>query len=132
MASPSTQEDQLQQQADDWLRDVVRRCARIYRSLCIHAHRDAVAERLGLPEEIKECSWGLEVIARATYEMANYTIVSCLGRLVKKRRPDQGSPDAHSREYDNSNHIVSNTWSSSRQSCGTFKTHRHCHISLNH
>lgn len=86
MSSPQLQEEQLQSQADDWLRDVVRRCARIHRSLCIHAHRDAVAERLGLPEEIKECSWGLEVIARATYEMANYTIVSQLGLVFDDER----------------------------------------------
>lgn len=74
MTSPVSQ-DGLQSQADDWLRDIVRRCARAYRHLSVYACAEAIREIDTLPVEVQVSPWALEVTARAYYEMANYTVV---------------------------------------------------------
>lgn len=66
----------MQQQADEWLRDLVRRCARAYRALSRFECKEALREMDGLPAEIQESIWGLEMVAKCFYEMANYTLVS--------------------------------------------------------
>jgi anaphase-promoting complex subunit 3 len=74
MTSPVSQ-DGLQIQADEWLRDIVRRCARAYRHLSTYACAEAIREIDTLPVEVQVSPWALEVTARAYYEMANYSVV---------------------------------------------------------
>ena len=74
MTSPVSS-DGLQIQADDWLRDIVRRCARAYRHLSTYACAEAIREIDTLPVEVQVSPWALEVTARAYYEMADYTVV---------------------------------------------------------
>jgi anaphase-promoting complex subunit 3 len=76
MTSPTSQDGQLQMQADDWLRDIVRRCARAHRSLSVYACAEAIREIDTLPTEVQGSAWALELAGRAYYEMASYTIVS--------------------------------------------------------
>ncbi|WVR07101.1 hypothetical protein IAU60_004140 [Kwoniella sp. DSM 27419] len=67
-------DSQLQSAADDWLRDVVRRCGRAYRHLSLYQCQEAMLELDGLPDEIKVSAWSLDVLARSFYEMANYVM----------------------------------------------------------
>lgn len=77
MTSPvSASQDGLQIQADEWLRDIVRKCARAYRSLSVYACAEAIREIETLPMEVQNSTWALEISARAYYEMANYVLVS--------------------------------------------------------
>lgn len=76
MTSPSSQEAQSQSQADDWLRDIVRRCARAYRALAMYDSHTVIEEIRTLPLEIRDSAWAIEMVARASYEMANYIQVS--------------------------------------------------------
>jgi anaphase-promoting complex subunit 3 len=79
MTSPvAASQDGSQIQADDWLRDIVRRCARAYRSLSVYACAEAIREIDTLPVEVQVSPWALEITARAYYEMANYVVVSLL------------------------------------------------------
>lgn len=74
--------------ADDWLRDVVRKCARAYRALSMYACQEAMREIDSLPAEVQGSPWALDIVARAYYEMANYVVVSlfaclqCAGPLM--------------------------------------------------
>lgn len=76
MTSPSAQDSQSQVQADDWLRDIVRRCARAYRALTIYDSQTVISEISSLPGEVRDSAWAVEMVARASYEMANYAQVS--------------------------------------------------------
>jgi anaphase-promoting complex subunit 3 len=73
MTSPS--QDGQQASADEWLRDIVRRCAKAYRALSAYACAEAIREIDTLPTEIQVSPWALEITARAYYEMANYPVV---------------------------------------------------------
>jgi anaphase-promoting complex subunit 3 len=68
----------MQAQADDWLRDVVRRCAKAHRFLSVYACAEAIREVDTLPVEVQTSAWALELVARAYYEMASYTIASLI------------------------------------------------------
>ncbi|OCF36805.1 anaphase-promoting complex subunit 3 [Kwoniella heveanensis BCC8398] len=72
-SSPSL-DSQLQTSADDWLRDVVRKCARAYRYLGLYQCQEAMRELDGLPYEVKTSAWSLDILARSFYEMANYVV----------------------------------------------------------
>ncbi|WVF71504.1 hypothetical protein IAT40_006310 [Kwoniella sp. CBS 6097] len=74
VASPPSLESQLQASADDWLRDVVRRCAKAYRHLGLYQCQEAMRELDGLPLEVKTSAWSLDILARSFYEMANYVM----------------------------------------------------------
>lgn len=76
-ASSAAQADAaLQATADDWLRGVVRKCARAYRFLSMYRCAEAQAEIKGLPTEVYGTAWASEIRARASYEMGNYLQVS--------------------------------------------------------
>ncbi|KAK1924267.1 hypothetical protein DB88DRAFT_540332 [Papiliotrema laurentii] len=70
--SPSSSDPSLQGATDDWIRDVVRRCARAYRSLSMYACQDAIDELKAFPMDTIRFNWCLEIAARAHYEKANY------------------------------------------------------------
>ena len=74
--SPSSQEAQMQVQADDWLRHVVRRCGRAYRALSLYRCQEALREIDALPVEVQTSAWALGIVARSFYEIANYVLVS--------------------------------------------------------
>lgn len=67
----------LQAAADDWLRGIVRRCAKAYRHLSMYRCAEAAAEIEGLPSEIQATAWACDMNGRAYYEMGNYFRVSC-------------------------------------------------------
>ena len=71
-SSPPSQEVHLQTAADEWLRDVVRKCARAYRALSLYQCQEALREIDTLPSEILSSAWALDIAARSFYEMANY------------------------------------------------------------
>jgi anaphase-promoting complex subunit 3 len=71
----------MQTAADDWLRDVIRKCARAYRALSVYACQEAMKEIDTLPSELQGSPWALDIVARAYYEMANYVVVSDHGTL---------------------------------------------------
>lgn len=70
--SPGPSEVSLRAATDDWLRDILRRCARAYRSLSIFACQDVIDEIKAFPMETIKFNWCIELAARAHYEMANY------------------------------------------------------------
>ncbi|KAK4685351.1 anaphase-promoting complex subunit 3, partial [Tremellales sp. Uapishka_1] len=74
MPSPASHENQLQAVADEWLRDIVRRCARAYRALSLYSCQEALNEVDGLPVEVQRSAWALDIVARCFYEMANYVL----------------------------------------------------------
>lgn len=78
VTSPAAVEAQAQAHVDDWLRDVVRRCARAYRHLSLYQCREALAEIDGLPEEMETSAWSYAIVARAFFELNKYTEVSSL------------------------------------------------------
>lgn len=75
VSSPLSMDTQLQLAADDWLRDVVRRCARAYRALSMYRCQEALREVDTLPVELQKSPWALDIVARSFYEMANYVLV---------------------------------------------------------
>ncbi|RSH87314.1 anaphase-promoting complex subunit cdc27 [Saitozyma podzolica] len=74
VSSPLSMDTQLQLSADDWLRDVVRRCARAYRALSMYRCQEALSEVDTLPVELQKSPWALDIVARSFYEMANYVL----------------------------------------------------------
>lgn len=70
--SPSSLDPSSSTLTDDWLRDVVRRCARAYRSMSIFACQDVLAEIAKFP--IDDFTWCIELAARASFELANYAV----------------------------------------------------------
>ncbi|KAL7421649.1 anaphase-promoting complex subunit cdc27 [Cryptotrichosporon argae] len=70
--SPASLDAAAQAAADDYLRDIVRRCARAYAALAAYRCKDALAELDGLPAEVQAAPWALGMAARSFYEMANY------------------------------------------------------------
>jgi anaphase-promoting complex subunit 3 len=76
MPSPATIEAQHIFMADEWLRDVVRRCAKAYRALSLYQCQEAMREIDSLPVEVMSSAWALTIVARSYYEMANYVLVS--------------------------------------------------------
>ncbi|WWC89266.1 uncharacterized protein L201_004187 [Kwoniella dendrophila CBS 6074] len=68
----SSNENQLQSNADDFLRDIVRRCARAYKNLSLYQCQEAISELDGLPDIIKNSAWSLDIVARCFYEMADH------------------------------------------------------------
>ncbi|WVQ99447.1 hypothetical protein IAU59_006582 [Kwoniella sp. CBS 9459] len=74
VTSPPSMESQLQASTDDWLRSVVRTCARAYRYLGLYQCQEAMAELDMLPFEVKTSAWSLDILARSFYEMANYVM----------------------------------------------------------
>jgi anaphase-promoting complex subunit 3 len=74
VTSPSAQEIQLQTVADDWLRDVIKRCALAYRALAAFQCQEALRQLDTLPVELQTSAWALDIAARSFYEMANYVL----------------------------------------------------------
>lgn len=73
ITSPPTSHDaQLQTQADDWLRDIIRRCGRAYRFLSLYKCQEAIREVDTLPPDLQSSSFALTIYARASYELTNY------------------------------------------------------------
>ncbi|WVQ80743.1 hypothetical protein IAT38_002848 [Cryptococcus sp. DSM 104549] len=73
--SPPSQPSQdavLQAAADEYLRDIVRKCARAYRSLAMFQCQQVVKDLEALPYEVKSSAWALDLLGRAFYEVANY------------------------------------------------------------
>ncbi|KAL1411551.1 anaphase-promoting complex subunit cdc27 [Vanrija albida] len=70
--SPAT-EAQTHAAVDDWLRDIVRRCGRAYRSLALYQCQEALNELDGLPLELQHSPWALDIAARCMYELSDYT-----------------------------------------------------------
>ncbi|WRT66427.1 uncharacterized protein IL334_003383 [Kwoniella shivajii] len=70
--SPPSMETYLQAVADEYLRDIVRRCAKAYRYLSLYQCQEAILELDTLPENVKNSPWSLDLVARAFYEMADY------------------------------------------------------------
>ncbi len=61
-ASSAAQADAaLQATADDWLRGVVRKCARAYRFLSMYRCAEAEAEIKGPPTEVYGTAWALDI-----------------------------------------------------------------------
>ncbi|WVW83972.1 hypothetical protein I302_105995 [Kwoniella bestiolae CBS 10118] len=63
---------QLQSSADEFLRDIVRRCAKAYRCLSLYQCQEAISELDSLPDTGKNSPWSLDIVARCFYEMADY------------------------------------------------------------
>ncbi|WWC94206.1 hypothetical protein V866_001046 [Kwoniella sp. B9012] len=63
---------QLQSTADEFLRDIIRKCAKAYRYLSLYQCEEAIVELDGLPDIIKNSPWSLDIVARCFYEMADY------------------------------------------------------------
>lgn len=62
---------QAQAAVDDWLRDILRRCGRAYRSLSLYNCKDALAELDELPMELQTSVWAYEMAASCFYEMSD-------------------------------------------------------------
>lgn len=71
-SNPVSLEAQTAAAVDDWLRDVVRRCARAYRALSLYRCNEALLELDALPNELQATPWALEVTAKSFYHMAEY------------------------------------------------------------
>lgn len=69
---PTSQDSAAQLQADEWLRDIVRRCARAYRFLSLYKCQEAIREIDTLPPALQNSAFALTIYARASYELANY------------------------------------------------------------
>lgn len=61
---------------DEWLRDIVRRCARAYRFLSMFQCRKALDEVDALAPRVGEWAWSLDIVARCFSEMGNHAEVS--------------------------------------------------------
>lgn len=79
-AEPGTSAADVQAQAavDDWLRDIVRRCARAYRLLSLYNCKEALLELDELPMELQSSVWAYEMAAICFYEMSDNVKVSCV------------------------------------------------------
>ena len=73
-SSGFSSDSQLQMAADDWLRDVIRRCGKAYRSLSLYDCKGALRDVDLLPPELQSSPWALEIVAKSFYEMANYVL----------------------------------------------------------
>lgn len=129
MTSPVSS-DGLQIQADEWLRDIVRRCARAYRHMSVYACAEAIREIDTLPVEIQVSPWALEITARAYYEMANYTIVRLLISSSKSKLISR--PDGYLSVYLKSNLTDWNRSNITPPSYGIFPTLLPCLLFPNH
>ncbi|WWC62030.1 uncharacterized protein I303_104617 [Kwoniella dejecticola CBS 10117] len=69
---PRSMETQLQSAADEYLRGIVRKCAKAYRHLSTFNCLEAIKELDGLPDNVKNSPWSLDIVARCFYEMAEY------------------------------------------------------------
>ncbi|ORX36601.1 hypothetical protein BD324DRAFT_455377 [Kockovaella imperatae] len=85
--SPQSQELALQAYADDWLRDIVRKCARAYRALSTYSCQETLREIDTLPGELQASPWALDMISRAFYEMANYIFARRAFKALLKVEP---------------------------------------------
>ena len=85
--SPQSQEAALQAYADDWLRDIVRKCARAYRALSLYSCQEALREIDTLPSEVQCSPWALDIVSRAFYEMANYVLARRAFQALLKVEP---------------------------------------------
>lgn len=119
MTSPTSQDGQMQVQADDWLRDVVRRCAKAHRFLSVYACAEAIREVDTLPVKVQTSAWALELVARAYYEMASYTIVS----LNPSPRCSKLTcrPDGYTSAYSKLSHIGSSRSNTIQPSFGIYR-----------
>lgn len=110
---------------DDWLRDVVRRCARAYRALSLYQCQEALAELDGLPGDVQTTPWAYALAARCFYEMADYVKVGwCCESLLIDRDGER------LRSSWRSNHMALRQWHSTRHCCGTWAMHPPCHTCL--
>lgn len=73
--SLTSQDTILQKEADEYLKDIVKKCARIYKSLSGYQCQQAIKEVDALPGELKTSPWAMEILGRAFYEIANYAMV---------------------------------------------------------
>lgn len=71
-ANHATMEAQAAAAVDDWLRDIVRSCGRVYRALSMYQCRDALADIDALPRELQASPWVLRLIAQSFYHMSEY------------------------------------------------------------
>lgn len=88
-AEPTTSGADAQAQAavDDWLRDIVRRCARAYRSLSLYNCKEALLELDELPMELQTSVWAYEMAASCFYEMSdNVKVRSKIAISANSRR----------------------------------------------
>lgn len=77
--SLTSQDAILQKEADEYLKDIVKKCARVYKSLSQYQCQQAIKEVDVLPGELKTSPWAMEILGRAFYEIANYAMVrTCL------------------------------------------------------
>lgn len=71
-SNPATLEAQTAAAVDDWLRDIVRRCARAYRALSLYQCKEALAEADGLPRELQASPWVLQLMAKSFFHLSEY------------------------------------------------------------
>ncbi|WWC70049.1 uncharacterized protein I206_103993 [Kwoniella pini CBS 10737] len=69
---PQSMEHHLQSIADEYIRGIIRKCAKAYRFLSLYLCQEAIVELDGLPGNIKNSPWSLDIVARCFYEMADY------------------------------------------------------------
>ncbi|ODO09833.1 hypothetical protein I350_02052 [Cryptococcus amylolentus CBS 6273] len=86
-AQAQAQEALLQSAADDYLRDIVRKCAKAYRSLSMYQCEQALKDIDLLPNELKTSAWALDILGRAFYEMANYTMARQAFAFLQQLEP---------------------------------------------
>ncbi|KLT43995.1 TPR-like protein [Cutaneotrichosporon oleaginosum] len=67
-----TLEAQTAAAVDEWLRDIVRRCGRVYRALSLYQCREALAEIDALPRELQASPFVLRLMAKSFYFMSEY------------------------------------------------------------
>ncbi|WVQ72495.1 hypothetical protein IAR50_002050 [Cryptococcus sp. DSM 104548] len=86
-AQAQAQEALFQSAADDYLRDIVRKCAKAYRSLSMYQCQQAIKEIDLLPNELKASAWALDILGRAFYEIANYTMARQAFSFLQQLEP---------------------------------------------
>ncbi|OXC67525.1 hypothetical protein AYX13_04034 [Cryptococcus neoformans] len=85
--SLTSQDAILQKEADEYLKDIVKKCARIYKSLSGYQCQQAIKEVDALPGELKTSPWAMEILGRAFYEIANYAMARRAFTFLQQQEP---------------------------------------------
>ncbi|WVQ88959.1 hypothetical protein IAS59_002701 [Cryptococcus gattii] len=85
--SLTSQDAILQKEADEYLKDIVKKCARVYKSLSQYQCQQAIKEVDVLPGELKTSPWAMEILGRAFYEIANYAMARRAFTFLQQQEP---------------------------------------------
>nr|KIR87804.1 anaphase-promoting complex subunit 3 [Cryptococcus tetragattii IND107] len=85
--SLTSQDAILQKESDEYLKDIVKKCARVYKSLSQYQCQQAIKEVDVLPGELKTSPWAMEILGRAFYEIANYVMARRAFTFLQQQEP---------------------------------------------